>query len=112
MDSSYPLNKRPLALAAGDTVQLLDLSVFVSVGGARQLQVHYSTNLAAADSVARAAQADRVAVVFGPQATQMKVERLVLAICDTEGCAAMRERPTLLLVYERGEAGAWQRTSR
>ena len=100
-----------VVLAPGDTVRVL--SSFVHDGGVgrvggRRLDVTYATRIPATDGESRAAQADRAAQVFGPQAIEIGARRLSIGICDTQACAQRRDPPAAWFLYERSPQG-WRR---
>src|SRR5215213_7355060 len=83
--AQYPNVDRALAIAAGDTVQLLNRILIDRGPGQRgpRLDVHFSTHLAASDAEARAQQADRLAQVIGAEAWKAGIRNVTIAICDT-----------------------------
>jgi hypothetical protein len=109
---AYPNVNQPVALAAGDTVQLLNRFVFsgnqATRPPGRRLDLVYATRIPSSDSVARHAQADRVAQLFGSDAQDMGAPRLSIGICDTRACAENRAPPAAWYLYERTSRG-WRR---
>jgi len=107
----YPNVDKPFAVAAGDTVQLLNRVLIDRAPGARgtRLDVQYSTRIPASDMTARGEQADRVAQRFGDEALKAGARTLTVGICDTRACAETKEPPRQWYVYERGIGGAWHR---
>jgi hypothetical protein len=111
--SGYPNVNRAVAIAPGDTVQLLSQFVFdrgaaVRTAG-RRLDVHYSTRIPASDATTRQEQADRAAEFFGPEAIKIGAKRLAIGICDTRACAENRDPPAAWFQYERTFNGEWRR---
>ena len=111
MGSRFPNVDRPVALGAGDTIQLLNRIVVDRAPGQRgvRLDVHFSTRRT--DAGARASEADRLAQIVGPDAWKIGARRVTIAICDTRSCAETREPPRDWYVYQRGPAGEWQRVN-
>jgi hypothetical protein len=111
--SGYPNVNRTVAIAPGDTVQLLSQFVFdrgVAVRSAgRRLDLHYSTRIPASDQATRQEQADRAAQFFGPEAIKIGAKRLAIGICDTRACAENRDPPAAWFQYERTFSGEWRR---
>jgi hypothetical protein len=109
--SGYPNVDRPMAIAPGDTVQLLNRLVIDRAPGARgtRLDVQYATRIPASDVAAREAQADRLAQIFGAEAAKIGARKVSIGICDTRACAEAREPPRQWFLYERGIGGVWQR---
>ena len=107
----YPNVDRPFAIAAGDTVQLLNRVFIDRAPGARgaRLDVQYSTRIPAGDMTARGEQADRIAQMFGREAVKMGARKLSVGICDTRACAETREPPKQWYLYEPGIGGVWRR---
>lgn len=100
-----------LVLAPGDTVKVF--SSFVHEGGmgrgnGKRLDVIYATRIPASDAESRAAQADRAAQRFGPQAIDIGVRHLSIGICDTQACAQRQHPPAAWFLYER-TANGWRR---
>jgi hypothetical protein len=110
--SGYPNVDRPLAIASGDTVQLLNRIVIDRAPGARgpRLDVQYATRIPASNTSAREEQADRLAQIFGAEAAKIGARKVSLGICDTRACAEAREPPRQWYLYERGMGGVWQHT--
>jgi hypothetical protein len=111
--SGYPNVNRAVAIAPGDTVQLLSQFVFdrgaaVRTAG-RRLDLHYSTRIPASDAATRQEQADRAAQFFGPEAIKIGAKRLAIGICDTRACAENRDPPAAWFQYERTFNGEWRR---
>jgi hypothetical protein len=111
MSSSGARADSMLVLAPGDTVRVF--SSFVHEGGmgrgnGRRLDIIYATRIPAADERSRAAQADRAAQIFGPQAIDIGVRRLSIGICDTQACAQRQDPPAAWFLYERTGQG-WRR---
>src|SRR6266581_7737441 len=81
----YPNVDKPFAVAAGDTVQLLNRVFIDRAPGARgaRLDVQYSTRIPASDMTARGDQADRAAQRFGDEALKAGARALIIGICDT-----------------------------
>ena len=107
----YPNVDKPFAVAAGDTVQLLNRVLIDRAPGARgaRLDVQYSTRIPATNMAARGEQADRIAQLFGDEALKAGARALTIGICDTRACAETKEPPRQWYVYERGIGGAWRR---
>jgi hypothetical protein len=109
---TYPNAQRRVEVAPGDTVMLLNR--LVNEGGpalrppGRRLDFQYSTSIPAADSAARAQQADRAAQYFGSAAVELGVRRISIGICDTQECAERKHPPGAWYLYER-TAGGWRR---
>lgn len=99
-----------LVLAPGDTVRIFSSFVHeAGVGrGPRRLDVIYATRIPAEDAASRAAQADRAALLFGPQAIDVGARRLSIGICDTQACARRMHPPAAWFLYERSAQG-WRR---
>ena len=100
-----------LVIAPGDTVRVF--SSFINDGGmgrgnGRRLDIIYATRIPASDAESRAAQADRAAQIFGPQAIDSGVRRLSIGICDTQACAQRQHPPAAWFLYERTGQG-WRR---
>jgi hypothetical protein len=93
--AGYPNVDRPLALADGDTVQVLNRIVVDRAPGMRgtRLDVHYSSRIPASNAEARAAEADRLAQVVGADAWKIGARRVTISICDSRACAETREPP-------------------
>jgi hypothetical protein len=100
-----------MAIAPGDTVQLLNRMVIDRAPGARgaRLDVQYATRIPASNTAARAEQADRIAQIFGAEAAKIGARKVTISICDTRACAETREPPRQWYLYERGIGGVWQR---
>jgi len=109
--ATYPNVDKPITIAPGETVQLLNRIVVDRAPGQRgtRVDVHYSTEIPASNPDARAAQADRLAQVIGADAWKMGARRITISICDTRACAETREPPQSWYVYERGVGGVWYR---
>jgi hypothetical protein len=109
--SGYPNVDRPLAIALGDTVQLLNRLMIDRAPGARgpRLDVQYATRIPASNTAARGEQADRLAQIFGAEAGKVGARKVSIGICDTRACAEAREPPRQWYLYERGLGGVWQR---
>jgi hypothetical protein len=111
--ATYPNVNRPIAIAPGDTVQLLNQFIFDRGPALRQsgkrLDFQYSTRIPAANGGAREEQADRAAQFFGPQAVNMGARRIAIGICDTRECAENRHPPGAWFQYERAFDGTWRR---
>lgn len=110
--SAYPNVNRPVAIADGDTVQLLiryvhDAGPAMRMHGKR-LDFVYSTSIPASDRAGRRAQADRAAQSFGPQAVELGARQLSIGICDTRACAQRRDPPAEWFLYDRIGTG-WKR---
>jgi len=105
----FPNVDRPVALAPGDTIQLLNRIVVDRAPGQRgmRMDVHFSSR--STDAAARADQAERLAQIVGPDAWKLGARRVTIAICDTRPCAETREQPKDWYVFERGPGGVWQR---
>lgn len=99
-----------LVLAPGDTVRIFSSFVHeAGIGrGPRRFDVIYATRIPTNDAASRAAQADRAAQVFGPQAIEVGVRRLSIGICDTQACARRVHPPAVWFLYERSAQG-WRR---
>lgn len=99
-----------VVLAQGDTVRVFNSHVNDGGPGqgGRRFDVIYGTRIPVADASARAAQADRAAQFFGPQAIETGAKRLSIGICDTQACAARRDPPAAWFLYERSAQG-WRR---
>ena len=99
-----------VVLGQGDTVRVFNS--YVNDGGpghgGRRLDVIYATRIPVADASSRAAQADRAAAFFGPQAIEIGARRLSIGICDTQACAARKDPPAAWFLYERTSHG-WRR---
>jgi hypothetical protein len=110
--NGYPNVDRPLALADGDTVQVLNRILVDRAPGMRgtRLDVHYSTRIPAANEEGRAAQADKLAQIVGADAWKIGARRVTISICESRACAETREPPKFWYVYERGMGGVWQRS--
>lgn len=108
----YPNVDRPMALADGDTVQLLNRIVVDRAPGMRgtRLDVHYATRIPASNTEGRAAEADRLAQIVGADAFKIGARRVTISICETRACAETREPPKFWYAYERGMGGVWQRS--
>ena len=110
---TYPNVNRSVAIAPGDTVQLLNQFIFDRGPALRQagkrLDLQYSTRIPAADGSARIEQADRAAQFFGAQAANMGARRIAIGICDTRECAENRNPPAAWYQYERAFDGKWRR---
>lgn len=98
-----------VVLAPGDTVRVFSSAVVDGgLGRSRRLDVLYATRIPATDTQSRAAQADRAAQLFGPQAIDSGVRRLSIGICDTQACAQRQHPPAAWFLYERTGQG-WRR---
>jgi hypothetical protein len=98
-----------VVIAQGDTVRVFNSHVNDGTGrGGRRLDVLYATRIPAADAASRAAQADRAAQFFGPQAVAIGARRISIGICDTQACAARKDPPADWFLYERSAQG-WKR---
>lgn len=109
---TYPNVDRPLALADGDTIQLLNRILVDRAPGQRgaRIDVQYATRIPASDVTRRAEQADRLAQIIGADAARIGARRFTISICDSRACAETREQPRAWFVYERGVGGVWQRS--
>lgn len=109
--SIYPNVDRPMALAGGDTVQILNRILVDRAPGQRgaRIDIQYSTRIPASDDAGRAEQADRLAQVIGAEASRIGARKFTISICDSRACAETREQPQAWFVYERGLGGVWQR---
>ena len=109
---TYPNVNRAVAIAPGETVQLLNQFTFDRGPAMRRpgkrIDFLYSTTIPAADEKAREEQADRAAQFFGAQALNMGAHRIAIAICDTRECAENRQPPSAWYQYERFD-GKWRR---
>ena len=109
----YPNVNRAIAIAPGDTVQLLNEFVFDRGPAMRQsgkrLDLQYGTRIPPTNGSAREEQADRAAQFFGSQAINMGARRLAIGICDTRECAENRHPPAAWYQYERSFDGKWRR---
>lgn len=107
----YPNVDKPFAIAAGDTVQLLNRVFIDRAPGARgaRLDVQYSTRISMSDVAARGEQADRMAQMLGPEAVRRGARKISIGICDTRACAETREPPKQWYLYEPGIGGVWRR---
>ena len=105
----FPNVDQPLALAPGDTIQVLNRIVVDRAPGQRgvRMDVHFASR--SSDAAARGDEADRLAQIVGPDAWKLGARRVTIAICDTRPCAETREPPRSWYVYERGPGGVWQR---
>ena len=110
--SGYPNVDRPVVLAAGDTVHLLNRILVDRAPGQRgtRIDIQYSTRIPASDAAARADQADRLVKLMGADAWKIGARRVTLSICDNRACAETREPPKAWYAYERGIGGTWQRS--
>jgi hypothetical protein len=108
----YPNVDRAVAIADGDTVQLLNRILVDRAPGQRgaRIDVHFSTRVPATDAEGRAHQADRLAQVIGAEAWKAGIRNVTIAICDTRACAETREPPKLWFAYQRGIGGVWNRS--
>ena len=99
-----------VVLSEGDTVMVFNSSVNDGGPGrrVRRLDVLYATRIPVTDARSRAAQADRAAQFFGPQAIEIGARRLSIGICDTQACAERRDPPAAWFLYERSAQG-WRR---
>jgi hypothetical protein len=90
---------------------LLNRVVIDRAPGARapRLDVQYATRIPVTNTAERAEQADRIAQIFGAEATKIGARKVTIGICDTRACAEAREPPRQWYLYERGIGGVWQR---
>jgi len=105
----FPNVNQALALAPGDTIQVLNRIVVDRAPGQRgvRMDVHFASR--SSDANARGEEADRLAQIVGPDAWKLGARHVTIAICDTQSCAETREPPKNWYVYERGPGGVWQR---
>lgn len=100
-----------VVLAPGDTVLVFNSGIHeggIGRNGVRRFDVLYATRIPASDAAARAAQADRAAQVFGPNAIEGGAKSLSIGICDTQSCAQRRDPPASWYLYARTAQG-WRR---
>ena len=99
-----------VVIAQGDTVRVFNSHVNDGGPGrgGRRLDVTYATRIPATDAESRAAQADRAAQFFGPQAVEIGARRISIGICDTQACALRKDPPAAWFLYERTTQG-WRR---
>jgi hypothetical protein len=106
---SYP---RQVVVPPSDTVQLYSRSIFdrgpAARPSGRRVDYVYASRIAAADSAARHAEADRAAQLLGPEASGLGVRLLSIGLCDTRACAEGRSPPAAWYLYEHGLTG-WRR---
>lgn len=108
----YPNVDRPVAIAPGETVHVLNHLLVDRAPGmraVRRLDFQYRTTIPASDAAAREAQALRAAQFFGAAADESKSPMLSIAICDTDACGKRDEPPRVWYVYEKGAGGVWRR---
>jgi hypothetical protein len=105
----------PTVVAPGDTIHVLDFSIG-SVGHdvvrpGTWYEIHYVSRIAASDSLARHAEADRAAAFFGPRALQAGFRGFSIGLCDSLACAEKRESAKVWYFYKRGEDEVWRRAA-
>jgi hypothetical protein len=107
----YPNVNERVEIAPGETVHLLNRVLVDRSPGmrpVRRVDFQYRTAIPAGDVAGRAAQAERAAQAFGPQAMEAGARMLAIAICDTDACARRDEPPRVWFVYELRDGNVWK----
>lgn len=108
----YPNVDRPVEIAPGETVVLLNRTLTDRGPGmrtGRRVDFQIRTSLPASDEAGRAAQAERAAQLFGRDALSADARMLSVAICDTDACARKAEPPRVWYIFEIAAGGVWRR---
>ena len=109
--SGYPNVNRPVEIAPGESVHLLNRMLVDRRPGlrsVRRLDFQYRTTIPAANTAARAAQAERAAQVLGAQAIEAGARTMSISICDTDACGRRNEPPRVWYVYELRAGDVWK----
>lgn len=109
--AGYPNVDRPVEIAPGESVHLLN-RILVDRGPGlrpvRRVDFLYRTAIPTADAAGRAAQAERAAQAFGPQAIDAGARTLAVAICDSDACGRRAEPPRVWFLYELRAGNVWK----
>lgn len=107
----YPNVNQPVEIAPGESVHLLNRVLVDRTPGlrsVRRLDFQYRTAIPPSETAARAAQAERAAQFFGPQAREAGARMLAIAICDNDRCARRDEAPRTWFIYEMRAGNVWK----
>lgn len=102
----YPAMDLPMTLSSGHVWRVRNLVVLVS-GGRKALTIFVETGDAVRDSATMLFDASALVREHPELQAGESLDRITVAVCRTEACIELRERPSDLWLFERLPAGGW-----
>ena len=101
-----PMNNIAVTLTSGTVVHIRNLVIFRSPSTSSALSIYIETPTPASEPDKVASEAKELADVQIKSPIAENISNVIVAVCRTQGCLEMRERPTEMFVFERQSDGS------